>query len=634
MTATTTTKMSPKCILDPTVINGDSIGNLSDIGLSFFADLCGRNRGVMVLPNDPDTYGCTEFPKDYAARAGLVASDQKKKDDVIPSITDANAIPQRFANGTITAIETVQLLDYFVQNVYTSSPKVEEDPYACNAGGLAMLSDCPIDNADTTATTTTTAPSPVLPIRAATLAGLFTDTTPWATNGRRLTIHEARDFYTPVDFTDMKQIGLNTVQIPIPLDIFMGLNDGQQQDTAQSRDRDHHDHPHDRHRLDATTTTGPSPWLDLLTNVIAMAATAELQVILVLVENGPPDDVLVATAAQYAVDQQVLGLTVPRSNAVTAARSAAGPNLNLLVPVLQDDLKHLAERQYDKNVFAALDLGHTGTVADVASSTSADDRMKLFYHESLACVLRSPLEYSACYQGIPVFVSNGFDLSIDDCVKQKYTPDVFVDYGQCGRLSETIDSQWWDAHRTSFFARQQFSYERGLGWSFAAWKLYDNDDDDHHHNRVAGLTEPERLLSLKDVVAAGLVPAGGLHNDNKSNHHHYACLNPPANDFTLGDATLAPVPAPPPDCGNGWWNETIQDCSYWIPPITNPPTTSPTSPPCPEMVEQLALTCPAPPNLVLVGGLTALIGLIVGAILSRLATTRRRDGYQEISVSV
>jgi hypothetical protein len=126
-------------------------------------------------------------------------------------------------------------------------------------------------------------------------------------------------------------------------------------------------------------------------------------------------------------------------------------------------------------------------------------------------------------------------------VKQKYTPDVFVDYGQCGRLSETVDSQWWDAHRTSFFARQQFSYERGLGWSFAAWKLYDNDNYDHH-NRKGGLTEPERLLSLKDVVAAGLVPAGGLHN----HHHHYACLNPPANDFILGDTTLAPVPAPPP----------------------------------------------------------------------------------------
>jgi hypothetical protein len=382
MTATTTTKMSPKCILDPTVINGDSIGNLSDIGLSFFADLCGRNRGVMVLPNDPDTYGCTEFPVDYAARAGLLASDQKK--NITPSITDANAIPQRFANGTITAVETVQLLDYFVQNVYTSSPKVDEDPYACNAGGLAMLSDCPSTNdaADTTATNSV--PLPTLPIRAATLAGLFTDTTPWATNGRRLTIHEAREFYAPVDFTDMKQVGLNTVQIPVPLDIFMGLDQKQ----PAPRDRDH-DHPHNRHRLDAvtTTTTRPSPWLDLLTDVIGMAATAELQVILVLVENGPPDDVLVATAAKYAVDQQVLGLTVPRSNAVTAARSAAGPTLNLLVPVLQDDLKHLAERHYDKNVFAALDLGHTGTVADVASSTSADDRMKLFYHESLACVL-------------------------------------------------------------------------------------------------------------------------------------------------------------------------------------------------------------------------------------------------------
>jgi hypothetical protein len=306
----------------------------------------------------------------------------------------------------------------------------------------------------------------------------------------------------------------------------------------------------------------------------------------------------------------------------------------LLVPVLQDDLKHMRDTMDyriadDPHVFAALDLGHTGTVADVASSNSADDRMKLFYHESLACVLRAPLEYSSCYQNTKVFVSQGFDLAIDDCVRQQFGDNTFVDYGQCGRLDETIDSHWWRSHRISFFARQQFSYEQGLGWSFAAWKLYDED-----HKSGITSTRPETLLSLKDVAAAGLVPDGAF--GSSSDAIRFACLNPPANDFIMGDATLAPVPGPPPDCGNGWWNETIQDCSYWIPPITIPPTPCPTSPPCPELVQLPALACPAaPPNPLMIGGLAALIGLVVGAVLGRLtATARRRDGYQEIAVTV
>jgi hypothetical protein len=200
-----------------------------------------------------------------------------------------------------------------------------------------------------------------------------------------------------------------------------------------------------------------------------------------------------------------------------------------------------------------------------ASSSSQEDRSKLFYHEATACMIRSPLEYTACFQEMPVFLSSGFDLSIDDCFNKDAS--TFKNYGQCDRFDETIESGWWMRHRASYAARQLFAAERGLGWSFATWKLYDEDN-------VGVIDSPAKLLSLKNVEEAGLFP--NLDNDIPA---HSACLNPPENDFVLGDETLAPTLAPPPDCGNGWWNYTTEKCDYWIPPP--PPTMSPTEP-CPE----------------------------------------------------
>ena len=133
-------------------------------------------------------------------------------------------------------------------------------------------------------------------------------------------------------------------------------------------------------------------------------------------------------------------------------------------------------------------------------------------------------------------MSSGFDLSIDNCVLQNTTG--FQDYGQCDRFNETIYSDWWERHRQSFAARQLFALERGLGWSFATWKLYKNDN-------VGVLDSPAKLLSLQDAIAAGIFP-----NLNSSPiPASGACLNPPDQDFVLGDDTLAPTMGPPPDCG-------------------------------------------------------------------------------------
>lgn len=144
-------------------------------------------------------------------------------------------------------------------------------------------------------------------------------------------------------------------------------------------------------------------------------------------------------------------------------------------------------------------------------------------------------------------VATGFDLAIDDCIFQNITSNVhFVDYGQCGRLEETLDSPWWKRHRQSFASRQLFSYEQGLGWSFAAWKVLGSDE-------APGVIDSfAKLLSFKDVTAAGLMPS--LVDEPFPIE---ACLNPPKADFVMGDRTYAPTAAPV-DCGNGWWNETTK----------------------------------------------------------------------------
>jgi hypothetical protein len=554
---------SPTCILDPMVVNADTLPQLHDMGLSFFATLCGRNRGAFVLPNDPHTWGCTALAPQFAEMVDV-------------TLPDANAIKTQYQGGNLTAQETVNVLNLLVESVYQSTPNHESDPFACELGGLSQL-QC------SSQTTTTPTPTTTTTIRSVTLAGLFTEAL-WATDGKPLTAKEQRHFYTAQDFHDMHKQGLNTVQIPFPITAFLHDSSSQADEV-----------------------------LDLLSKVRQMADDAKLQAILVL--EGDDNDDAVAAAAQFCV-QHSMALMLPSAQSFRAAR-AADDTLPLYVPINLSTIKHMKDTfpANDPYVFGALSMDHTSTVADIASSTSVDDRMKLFYHEAMACLGRSPLEYATCFQGIPVLVSSGFDAAVDNCVLRGTTP--FVDYGQCDHFNETIHSDWWYRHRQSFLARQLFSYERGLGWSFAAWKLY-NDD-----NTIGVLDSWAKLLSFRDVAAAGLMP------NLRDNMDQLACLNPPVPDFILGDDTLAPTPGPPPDCGNGWWNASIQDCTYWIPPA---PTPVPTRAPVTAMPTVSCPTCPSCTRMDTswnVGVAGFLLGVVVMAIF-HCVTSRHRRGYAEI----
>ena len=285
---------------------------------------------------------------------------------------------------------------------------------------------------------------------------------------------------------------------------------------------------------------------------------AGLQVILSLVGTGDEEEAIIASA-KYAVANQpvILGVTLPSGILIDTVQLISSirvkaPTLPLFLPLTQADILHTtisAIGQSDPNVYGSLALSHTTTIAEIASSSSIEDRSKMFYHEAISCTKRSPLEFSDCVQNMPMFVSSGFDASIDDCFLDNH-----VDYGQCGRFNETIYSDWWERHRASVIARQLYAYERGLGWSYATWKLYDDGNDSSY---AGVLDSPFKLLSLKDIAAAGLFP--DITNGEGTIPAVDACLNPPVNDFALGDDTLQPTMGPPPDCGDGWWNfDTLQ----------------------------------------------------------------------------
>jgi anti-sigma28 factor (negative regulator of flagellin synthesis) len=593
-----------ECVLDPLLVNGDTLPLMKDVGLSIFADACGKNRGAFVVqPPDGKTYSCLAFPDNMLGRVGITgrelsasssssgvtgsdssssssssssgitgsdsSSSSSSSSSSIASpdfeVKDVEDLKNNLNDGNLTASEGVEVLNFFLKNVYQSTPDVQASPFACDINGLVTLS---CDSKPATSTKT--------PVRAVTLAGLFTPAL-WATQGKELTIEEATKFYAVEDFDDMKKLGLNTVQIPVHAKLFSRLNP-------------------------------PVGWKDLLLDTLHQVQIAGLQVVLLLEQGTRPSaDLaqLVKNAAAFAEDYNVkqsgkviAAMVLPAmDNALLEAANAMAPSLPLWIPTKGADFTIL--NQYPLAAAASLDMAHTETVADVASSSSVEDRGKMFYHEATACIARAPLDYTSCYQNMMTMVSSGFDLAIDDC-HLKGTSANFKDYGQCDRFDETIDSNWWKNHRYSFAARQLFAYEKGMGWSFATWKLYGSNP-----NKMGVLDQPAKLLALQEVVAAGIMPPLDdldlplrFPLDSGSAPVALACLNPPENDFEMGDATYAPTPSPPPDCGPGWWNFTTDQCDYWVPPS---PAPTPGCPVCSNdtfvvMDHDMVVDCPPATN--------------------------------------
>ena len=65
--STAATATAVQCVLDRAVVNPDTIRKFTNLGLSIFAVLCGKNRGVFVdQQKDPgNTYSCLTLPPSF-----------------------------------------------------------------------------------------------------------------------------------------------------------------------------------------------------------------------------------------------------------------------------------------------------------------------------------------------------------------------------------------------------------------------------------------------------------------------------------------------------------------------------------------------------------------------------------------
>ncbi len=229
-------------------------------------------------------------------------------------------------------------------------------------------------------------------VKSVTLAGAFVPEE-WVTGGKILTMEEVLNFYSYEEFEKMAKLGVNTVQIPVPCNAFIGVGE----------------------------------MADTITAMLEDVSKAGLSAILALVETKDSDEQVttmtenvndrITAAAKFASDSPaIIAIQVPSPlpSLVSAAR-AASTTLPILVPVNKGELASMGFPP-DRFLFAALDVGASTSVADVASSDSEGDRMKMFYHENIVCIDRSPIEYLNCYRDMPVYVTSGFDLAVDNCI--------------------------------------------------------------------------------------------------------------------------------------------------------------------------------------------------------------------------
>ena len=295
-------------------------------------------------------YRCTSFPESFSTNAGLSSS---------AAIPDSANLTQSFAAGNITAAATVDIVNEYVATVYASSSGVDANPYACDVNGLATLKNC--DKSTTDTPTSLRSDGDI--VKSVTLAGAFVPVT-WATGGKILTMEEVKDFYTSKDFRRMSTMGVNTVQIPVPCDAFYDKK---------------------------------SEVVDTLSHLLERADKAGLSAIIVLVmaDDKEDEDITaemidkhISLAAKFASDTSnviALQLPTPSPSLLSAVRSVS-TTLSVLVPTNVGQINNLSFPP-DSNIFAALDVGATTGVANVASSDSESDRMKMFYRELLNCFI-------------------------------------------------------------------------------------------------------------------------------------------------------------------------------------------------------------------------------------------------------
>jgi len=524
------------CGLDPKINAWTFESYLDEIG-NIFGSACGRNRGIFVTdPPDGHTYNCAHFP-------------------VAWNVTDANAVKQA------EPAHAVEVLDKFIKSVYVSTPEYvrQRDSSSCDFEAMSAFTcgkEAPFSSAPWAARLD------YQPIRAVNLMGVFI-VKPWVSPslvswGAETGVVDHRsfcekcqalgvcgklqslasDWYTAADFEAMKTAGLNAVRVPVGQWFFSELSKvAFKPYLVPSQGLLSEDHP--------------------LTRVLAMAKAAGLQAIIDVstegLSRGAKNDVaeVAGAAAKYirhiattfGLDNVLLlELTAEAEGVVFDAElvkavmgkvKSVAPELPVMLPESSSLPPSLLSSPAPA-VFVDTVVYHSFDVADIASDTAAADREKQYAHEKIACGYKAPLHFTTCTKA-PTFVGE-LSLAIDNCLP--LVDKDFKDFGQCDRLASRHSSPWWQRHSRSFAMRQLGTYERELGWAFAAYKL---DSQAMAHPSAA-------YWSFEEAVAQGLIDLSSTED---------ACAHYPAADYILGDDTVAPSPQP----------------SWWVPPQYLPSAT-------------------------------------------------------------
>ncbi|CAM9592783.1 unnamed protein product, partial [Scytosiphon promiscuus] len=545
-----------RCELDPKLTHEDLPFFIPDIQ-GTWGSACGRNRGVFVIdPPDGHTYDCGKMPSDWGVES---AGDITDLDKTQPA----------------TALKAY---GKFVEAVYNTT--IGKTASACDFDALTVLT-CGREEPWKTAPWYHQIKAP---IRSVNIGGLFVlerwivpTFTEWGDDsgihdqhsysekcGDLGTCDELKDhwknWYTPQDFKDMKDVGLNSVRLPVGWWFFAAktamspypyiipdedLYDEHHPITDVIRWAreaglyvilDLHGAPGSQNGLDNSGLTSPDPndlvwgegWMyspeNLGNTVRILAAMAEY--INHIEDSYSLDNIM----ALELLNEPWAHLDLGRVRDFYVSGITAVRLVRPLMPIIIHDSFRgpmwatlLKDFPY-KNVVMDTHIYHGFNPADLSSDTAVGDRMKAYVHERMACSYTAMLRYQTCAV-LPVMVGE-WSLAIDNCMP--WLDSKFADYGQCDNLKEREGNSWWTEHTQSFAMRQIAMYEREMGWSFWTWKLEDQLEE----------TEPAaKYWSFSLAVENGFID---------TSYSPDACMHPPAANYMDpddhsggGDADLA-----------------------------------------------------------------------------------------------
>jgi glucan 1,3-beta-glucosidase len=345
----------------------------------------------------------------------------------------------------------------------------------------------------------------------------YSQLNPHGTQGAQHLIDHWANWYTDEDFKTMKQVGLNSVRLPVGW-WYWGKDAGvdptpylvPEQDInnmshpitkviAMAKNQgitvmlDLHGSPASQNGLDnsgkRSRNLNPEVWgYDWFYDPDMIQATTKILVSMAkyikMLEGNGIDNVI---ALELLNEPWVFGdMSIVKDfyKAAIPLVKQAHPTLAIVV---HDAFRHsewawLTNDWPYENVYMDTHIYHAFNNDDIASSNPSCDKLKQTIAENIACGYGSMLRYKTCVS-LPTFVGE-FSLAIDDCMGnlrgQSYSVQ-FHDYGQCNNLGVRIngqDAQWWTSHVNSFAARQMAMAERELGWYFWTYKTGTGADRD------------------------------------------------------------------------------------------------------------------------------------------------------------